>query len=204
MAPATWTDWAFAGVACISGAALLAGSDRRLVLAALGGVFLGCTALLLGRLPLPVCLAMVASGCASTGILLLSTSGPLWPWEAGEPGALPQGRPFRLVVAAFILIAAAGLARGAQIPGVATSRAVPVTALALMGLGALQFGLSERSLRVCVGLLTALAGFETLYLVLEPSLAIVALLGFVQVVVALVASYLLLVVGASPADRAGQ
>lgn len=193
-----WVGYALAGATCAAGVVLLAATGRRLVLASLGMAFVGCAALLIGKLPLAVSLAMVASGAAVSGILLLSTSASAWPWDPGGEGALPQGRTFRLVLSAFVLVAVLGLARRISIPGTAGGQPVFLTGLALIGLGALQLGLSERSLRVCVGLLTSLAGFETLYIVLEPSLAIVALLGSVHVVIALVASYLLLVVRPTP------
>lgn len=111
---------------------------------------------------------------------------------------MPEGRPFRLALSVFVVAAVIGLAQGVQLPGRTVPQPILVTALALIALGALQLGLSERSARVCIGLLTALAGFETLYFVLEPALAIVALLGAVNVVVALIASYLLLVVRPTP------
>ena len=180
--------------ACGAGVVLLVASGRRLALAALGTTFVACSVLLLGLVPLVVSLALVTSGAAATAIVALSTSGAAWPWLSSAAGALPEGRPFRLVLSAFVLVAIAGLTQSVRLPGQAIPPPVIATSLGLIGLGALQLGLSERSLRVCIGLLTALAGFETLYFVLEPSLGIVALLGSVNVVVGLIASYLLLVV----------
>jgi hypothetical protein len=190
-----------AAAACAAGVLLLTATDRRVVLASLGSAFIACSALLVGQVPFVVSLALMTSGVAATAILFLSTSASAWPWLSAGAGALPEGRPFRLVLSAFIVVAVVGLSLGINLPGRTVQQPMLATALGLIGLGALQLGLSERSLRVCVGLLTALAGFETLYFVLEPALAIVALLGSVNVVVALIASYLLLVVQpAPPAD----
>lgn len=186
-----------AGAACAAGLLLLVATGRRLVLTCLGVVFVACGGLLIGQSPLVVGLAMVTSGVAATAILFLSTSAA-WPWMSAGAGALPEGRPFRLALSVFVVAAVIGLAQGVQLPGRTVPQPILVTALALIALGALQLGLSERSARVCIGLLTALAGFETLYFVLEPALAIVALLGAVNVVVALIASYLLLVVRPTP------
>ena len=180
--------------ACAAGVVLLAAWGRKIVLAALGTTFAACSVLLIGLVPFVVSLALLTSGAAATAILALSTSAGAWPWHSSEAGALPEGRPFRLVLSAFVLVAIAGLTQSVRLPGQAIPPPVIATSLGLIGLGALQLGLSERSLRVCIGLLTALAGFETLYFVLEPSLGIVALLGSVNVVVGLIASYLLLVV----------
>jgi hypothetical protein len=63
-----------------------------------------------------------------------------------------------------------------------------------MGLGLLQIGITEEPLRVGAGLLTLLSGFEIAYSSIEPSLAVVALLAAVHLGIALVVSYLLLVV----------
>lgn len=192
-----------AAAACGAGVLLLTATDRRVVLACLGCAFIACSALLIGQVPVVVSLALMTSGLAATAIVFLSTSAAAWPWSSAAAGALPEGRPFRLVLSAFTVVAVVGLSQGVNLPGRTVPQPVLATALGLIGLGALQLGLSERSLRVCIGLLTALAGFETLYFILEPALAIVALLGSVNVVVALIASYLLLVVRpAPPADGA--
>jgi len=203
----TWVPSALqivlASGACAAGVLLLIAVDRRVVLTSLAVLIVASSSLLIGRVPLVVSLALMTSGLAATAIILLSTSAKAWPWLAAAAGALPEGRPFRLTLSAFVLMAVLGLAPGVNLPGLEIPRPVIVTALGLIGLGALQLGLSERSLRVCVGLLTVLAGFETLYFILEPSLGIVALLGSVNVVVALIASYLLLVVRQEPTgDRA--
>jgi hypothetical protein len=63
----------------------------------------------------------------------------------------------------------------------------------LCGLGLFSLGLSEEPMRAGLSLLTLLSGFELLYVVVEPSLAIVALLAGVDFAVALAVSYLALV-----------
>ena len=63
----------------------------------------------------------------------------------------------------------------------------------LICLSFLHLGLCEEPLRVGVGLLTFLSGFEITYSILEPSLAVVGLLACVHVGIALVCGYLMLV-----------
>jgi len=60
----------------------------------------------------------------------------------------------------------------------------------LVGLGLLLLGLSQDPLRVGVGLLTVLAGFDLFYVALEPSLVVTGLLGSISFVVALGTAYL--------------
>jgi hypothetical protein len=60
----------------------------------------------------------------------------------------------------------------------------------MAGLGILLLGLSQDPLRVGVGLLTVLSGFDLFYVALEPSLVVTGLLGSISFVVALGTAYL--------------
>jgi len=72
----------------------------------------------------------------------------------------------------------------------------------MLTMGLLQLGLSGSAFRVCVGLMTLLSGFEVVYSLIEPSLAVLALIASVHIGLALVASYLGLV-SAPPEDVPG-
>ena len=60
----------------------------------------------------------------------------------------------------------------------------------LAGLGLLLIGLDEAPIQVGLGLLTFLSGFDLFYVALEPSLAVVGLLGAVSFLIALTTAYL--------------
>lgn len=60
----------------------------------------------------------------------------------------------------------------------------------MVGLGLLAIGLSETPLRLGIGLLTFLAGFDLFYVAVEPSLVVVGLVGAVNLLIALAASFL--------------
>jgi len=60
----------------------------------------------------------------------------------------------------------------------------------LAGLGLLMAGMSQSPIRIAMGLLTFLSGFDLFFVVLEPSLAVAGLLGVVSFLVALTASFL--------------
>jgi hypothetical protein len=62
----------------------------------------------------------------------------------------------------------------------------------LIGIGLLQLSLSSNPLRVIIGLLTALSGFEILYAVIESSILVMGLLAGVNLGLALVGAYLLI------------
>jgi len=60
----------------------------------------------------------------------------------------------------------------------------------LTGLGILLMGLSQDPLRVGVGILTFLSGFDLFYVALEPSLVVAGFLGVISFVIALGMAYL--------------
>jgi hypothetical protein len=62
----------------------------------------------------------------------------------------------------------------------------------LLGLGLLQLAFSKESIRVIIGLLTILSGFEILYATLEASVLMTGLLAVLTVGVAFVGAYLLM------------
>jgi hypothetical protein len=174
---------------------LLVADRRWLVIVCLGALALGAAGLQLGSISLRIVVSLAVGGLVVCSIIALSTREGHWRWSRGGPGALPQGRPFRMIAGAFMVVGMAGLSAsgGPLIPGVRVE--AQVAAALLAGLGALQMGLSEQSLRFGIGLLTVLVGFSLAYLLMEPSLALGLLLMGVQVSVALVVSYLVSVVG---------
>jgi hypothetical protein len=63
--------------------------------------------------------------------------------------------------------------------------------LILIGMGLLQLGMTTNSLRVVLGLLTVLSGFEIIYSAVETSVLVTGMLAVVTLGLALVGSYLL-------------
>ena len=63
--------------------------------------------------------------------------------------------------------------------------------LLLMGMGLLQLGTSATPLRVVLGLLTVLAGFEIIYAAVESSTLVAALLSTINLSLALTGVYML-------------
>jgi hypothetical protein len=62
--------------------------------------------------------------------------------------------------------------------------------LILVGLGLLAIGLSDHVLRVAIGLLTVLAGFEIIYAGVEASVLMAGLLAGLNIGIALIGIYL--------------
>jgi len=71
------------------------------------------------------------------------------------------------------------------------ARDITIATFILIGQGVLNIALNENPLKVGLGLLTVMAGFETFYTPVEPTLLVVALLGFTNLLIALALSYLI-------------
>ena len=111
---------------------------------------------------------------------------PSKPREA-DPQA-PPGRWFRLAASLLVIAAAWGLSGSvlSLLPGITRGHAE--AGVTLLGLGLLHLGLSEDPIRWIFALLTAQLGFELVYAVLEPSLAVQAILAAVHLGILLVGS----------------
>ena len=75
---------------------------------------------------------------------------------------------------------------------------VTTGSLLLIGMGLLHLGVTDHILRVIIGLMTVLAGFEILYATVEGSILVAALLAVINLGLALAGSYLLIASNAQP------
>ena len=211
-----FASWGLLGL-LVSASLLVITNSWRLKLTALAAQYV-CVAVLLTQIVIwQVVLVRLIVGAGIVGILML-TSRELtgfYPWTRGAPAAPSPAAPlsvlstflksefsadfpFRVVVVALAIVVAGSLAGqpNAVLQGLTPS--LKMAGYLLCGLSLLSLGLSEEPLRAGLSLLTLLSGFELLYVVVEPSLAILALLAAVDFGVALGVSYLALL---TQADR---
>ena len=149
-------------------------------------------------LPPQVAAVKLVAGMITCGVLALTVSGNRSSSESGS------GKVFRGFAAILIMGAAIGIGRSnwMSIPDIRPEAIMAATILMSMGL--LQLGLFRTPLRVCIGLITLLSGFEIAYAVIEPALAILALLASIHIGLAMVVSYLTLVARPSGLPEAGE
>ncbi|MGH2619801.1 MAG: hypothetical protein ACRDHG_04420 [Anaerolineales bacterium] len=151
-------------------------------------------------LPLQVAAVKLVAGMIACGILAVSES------KMEHPPLQLAGREFgttfRLFAAGLGLVTAFGLSQRNwfEVPDIGDEAILGSTVMLTMGL--LQLGLSGSAFRVCLGLMTLLSGFEVVYSLIEPSLAVLALIASIHIGLALVSSYLGLV-SATPEDPQG-
>lgn len=183
---------------------LLLISDRRMsILIVLAVQYLFAALLVWATLSLQVAAARLVTGSVVTAILGLAVRSVGLGTRFNRSRILPSGRAFRLISALLITVAAIGIARGPWVDVLELPQVVSLGTLVMAGLGLLQVGLFDAPLRVGVGLLTILAGFEIAYGIIEPSLAIIALFAFVNIGIALVTSYLVMLAAETFEDEAG-
>jgi hypothetical protein len=108
-----------------------------------------------------------------------------------EERAQPGGAFFRLLAAGLVVLVVASVAPhvAAWMPGVEMAQVWG--GLMLVGIGLLHLGLTAQPLRVVLGLLTVLSGFEILYAAVEDATLVAGLLAGVNLGLALVGAYLL-------------
>jgi hypothetical protein len=110
-----------------------------------------------------------------------------WAW------LIAPGLPMRAIIAITGLVLSLSLALRNPLAITSSqlvSRDLTIGMFALMLLGLLNMALHENPLKVGLGLLSLLSGFELFYTVIEPTLTIVGLMGLMNLIIALAISYL--------------
>lgn len=163
--------------------------DWRISLAILAFQYLGMFLLVNSHWPLGMSTAKLITGWMAAAILGMTQSGSSnFPQQESS---WPEGRAFRLFISALVLIAVASFAPSllTWLPGI--SLPVAYGGLILIGMGMLELGITVQPLRVTMGLLTVLCGFEILYASIENSILVAALLSVINLGLALVGAYLI-------------
>jgi hypothetical protein len=182
--------WVAVAVLALGSTALLIARDWRWSLALLAFQYLAAFALIAQFWPLAMAASKLVTGWMATAALGITRLN-LARKEPAAASVWPEAAPFRLLGTAIILLVAFSAAPRVEklIPGLG----LPIAAgsIILMGAGLLRLGTTADILRVVVGLLTLLSGFETLYAAVESSILVAALLAVVNLGLALCGSYLL-------------
>jgi hypothetical protein len=188
----------------ITAALLVMLTNWRLLIFALGAQYL-LTGLLLSR-AVPIELGMVKAlvGIMICPVLYITARRVKWghPEDDEIENEKPKSRlawlispglPMRLIIATtgVVLSLSLALRNPLAITGdQAVSHDITVGTFTLLLLGLLNMALNENPLKVGLGLLSLLTGFELFYTVIEPTLTIVGLLGLTNLIIALAIAYL--------------
>ena len=187
---ATFT-WIAVLVIVITSTGLLLTRDWRWSISLLAVQYLAMFVLVLQHWPLGMASVKVVAGWMSAAILGMTRSG-LSADESSEADSLPRGRPFRLFAAGIVVLIVVVVTPGVDTIMADAGVAVTAASLLLIGMGLLHLGITADVLRVALGLMTVLSGFEIMYSAVEGSVLVAALLAVINLGLALVGSYLLI------------
>lgn len=188
--------WIAVIVLCITSAGLLIARDWRWSIILLAVQYFGMFILILQYWPVGMASVKVVAGWMSAAILGMTRSG-LPTDEFDEQGFWPRGRMFRLFMAGMVVMIVAAVTP--DVDTIMADAGFPVTAgsLLLIGIGLLHLGITSYVLRVVIGLMTVISGFEILYSAVEGSVLVAGLLAVINLGLALVGAYLLTAENAS-------
>jgi hypothetical protein len=177
----------------LTGALLILSDNRRLLLATLAVQYILVAWLASLSLPLQVAAAKLVAGLLACAIISVALANIGWSRQFMMPETIPSGMVFRIIAVCLVFLAAFGLGGDlwSTLPNITTVASYGSTFLIALGL--LQLGFQEESVKVGIGLLTIISGFEVAYTTIEPSLAVMALLATVHLGIAVVVSYLLII-----------
>jgi len=178
---------------------LLLGRDWRWIVAALALQYVGVFMLVALSWPLEMAVVKVITGWMAGAVLGVGVAiVPLTRQE--EERFWPSGRLFRLLAVGLValVIFSSSPKIAERLPNVGLE--VVLGSLILIGNGLLNLGLTSHPFRVTVGLLTLLSGFEILYAALEVSALVAGLLAGVNLGLALVGAFLMVVPSMEAAD----
>jgi hypothetical protein len=165
---------------------LLVGTRIRRMMIALAVLYLGQFLLLINSWSLGLSAVELVAGWMAMAILLASQPSV----ETDVQFINRQGTVFRIVAAVVIWLLVYLIA-----PNVSLLSSLPIevtwSALILIGVGLLHLGMTTRPVKVIIGLLTVLAGFEVFYASVENSVLVAGLLAMVTIGLAAVGAYLI-------------
>lgn len=192
--------WIAAITLLVTSIGLLISRNWRTSLTLLSIQYLAMFILLLIRLPIGLASVKVVSGWMSAAILGMTRSGLTGREAVDEEGIWPRGRLFRVFMAGAIGILVAGATPTVESLMADAGNAITGGSLILIAMGLLHLGITTQIMRVTLGLLTVLTGFEILYSTVEGSALVIALLAIITLGIALVGSYLMIAAGASTSE----
>jgi hypothetical protein len=181
--------WLAAILLAVTSIGLLLSHDWRWSLGLLAGQYFAAFLLTLAYWPLTMSAAQLVTDWMAVAVLGMTQldvkNDPV------SETSWPEGAFFRVFAAGLVLITVTSAAQpvNAWLP----NASLPLVwgGLTLIGMGLLHLGLTVHPLRITLGLLITLAGFEILYATLENSILVTGLLAVITLGLALTGSYLL-------------
>jgi hypothetical protein len=185
-------SWIAVGLILVTSTTILVSRDWRFSLGALALQYVAAFWLVTRHLPFVMGSAKLITGWMVVAALGMTRLNLSTAEDDQEESFLPRGQWFRVILICIVALVTAGSTT--RIEAVIPGLGLPVIAgsLLLIGAGVVHLGVTSDLLRVTLGLLTMLTGFEVLYAAVESSILVAGLLSVVSLGLGLVGSYLLL------------
>ena len=192
-------SWIAVGVVLITATTMLVTRDWRFSLGALALQYFAAFWLVTRHLPFVMGSAKLITGWMVVAALGMTRLGLSATEDDKEEASLLRGLWFRVILMCIVALVTLGVTTRVEvfIPGLG----LPVIAgsVILIGGGVVHLGVTSDLMRVILGLLTMLTGFEILYAAVESSILVAGFLAVVSLGLGLVGSYLLLA-GSTPPE----
>lgn len=166
--------------------------DWRYCLLALSVQYIGVFVLVNASWPLEMAVAKMVAGWMSGAILGMAMASTPATLQAHD-SSVKFGSIFRVLAAIILALTIASLVIHSDTWLSMIKSPIRWGSFILIGFGILQLSLTAHPLRVIIGLLTAISGFEIIYAAVETSTLVTGLLAGVNLGLALVGAYLLVV-----------
>jgi len=179
-----------AGFLFICGSAILIVPGRRWMTGLLALQYVGVFLLVSVSWPLEIAVVKLVAGWMAAAVLFLSYQrGPEVVSRERLTASVP-GVVFMIFAALLIGLSMYSLLPTALRWFLGASPQQVLGGVWLLGLGTLQLGFSRQDIRIILGLLTVISGFEILYATLEASVLMTGLLALLNIGLAFVGAYL--------------
>jgi hypothetical protein len=169
---------------------LLISRDWRWSITLLGIQYVGIAALTSLSWPLEMAITKMVAGWMSSAVLGMAMASVSSNWGR-EESLWPSGRIFRLLAALMVAVAVISVIPAMSLLFPRVSLFTLIGGSILIGMGLLHLGLTAQPLRISIGLLTILGGFEIIYASVETSILVAGLLAGVNIGIGLVGAYMI-------------
>lgn len=180
------------GLLFICGAGILVVPSRRLMTGLLAFQYVGVFLLVSVSWPLEIAVVKLVAGWMASAVLFLTYQNTPGPIIDGRLTPILPGTFFKGFTAMLIGISVFSLVPTALRWFLGATQQQVLGGLWLLGVGLLQLLLTQDSLRITVGLLTVISGFEILYATLEASVLMTGLLAILNIGFAFLGAYLIM------------
>ena len=183
------------GLLFLTGTGILLVDNWRLKTGLLGLQYIGVFGLVSISWPVDIAVVKLVGGWMAAAVLFRTSANVSEEISGRVTSVWASGVSFRIFTALLIGVSVYSLVPSALRWFLGATALQVLGGLILLGLGLLQLGLTQEGIRIVIGLLTVLSGFEILYATLEASVLMTGLLAILTISISFVGAYLLLAPG---------